>query len=720
MNIDSYTIDIIKCLESSAEKCVPYTRPKMGKKTVKRKSVPGWVDLVKPQQEKAKFWYQIWHSADKPRAGQLFNIMRFTRNQFRYARRKCLKAVETIKRDRFIEASMKGDRDLFEELNKIKKSNRMGPSKMDGKSNADDIADHFGEIYKTIYNREGSEEPLKNLFDEVSSNCRSGDLDVVDKVNGSLIKRIVKEKLKSSKTDPEFDITTDALKNSPDSLYNSIASILRSMLIHGHVTLELLVCAIIPLIKDKNGKDDDSSNYRGIALSSLFLKIFDWVILLLFDEELKTDQNQFGFETGSSTSMCSWTVIEVVNYFSRKGSPVFAALLDYRKAFDYVNHVKMFQNLIKRKVNIIFIRLMVFIYLYQRCYIKWQASRSYSFGVTNGTRQGSIFSPRGGFNTYLDPMLESLRRSGYGCTIGTHFFGVVAYADDVLILATSVQGLQKMVNLCQKHAEDNDLVFSTDPDPKKSKTMCIAFNCSNKESLAPVKLNDDNLPWVSQAKHIGNYLHEDGTSDLDLRVKKGIFIHSAMELNQEFSSLPSDIRMKLNKLYNSHFSGSSIWKLESEEASHLFGSWNKNIKLIYDLPWATHRWVLEEITRCNLKLMLYSRFIKFLNAIHKSSKPFVKHMLAVAGSDVRSVTGSNIRSILVNTGVQVIPGVIQAATVKGLTLCKVPDGEQWKVPLLHSLLAVRAGDFEIAFDDDDQDDEVQEIGNDILWHICTS
>ena len=210
--------------------------------------------------------------------------------------------------------------------------------------------------------------------------------------------------------------------------------------------------------------------------------------------------------------MCSWTVIEVVNYFSRKGSPVFAALLDYRKAFDYVNHVKMFQNLIKRKVNIIFIRLMVFIYLYQRCYIKWQASRSYSFGVTNGTRQGSIFSPRGGFNTYLDPMLESLRRSGYGCTIGTHFFGVVAYADDVLILATSVQGLQKMVNLCQKHAEDNDLVFSTDPDPKKSKTMCIAFNCSNKESLAPVKLNDDNLLWVSQAMHIGNYLHEDVTS----------------------------------------------------------------------------------------------------------------------------------------------------------------------------------------------------------------
>jgi hypothetical protein len=86
------------------------------------------------------------------------------------------------------------------------------------------------------------------------------------------------------------------------------------------------------------------------------LKILDWVVLILFDKELKTDQNQFGFEAGSSTTMCSWTVVEVVNYFSRKGSPVYAALLDYRKAFDYVNHVKMFRNLISRNINLVFIR----------------------------------------------------------------------------------------------------------------------------------------------------------------------------------------------------------------------------------------------------------------------------------------------------------------------------------------------------------------------------
>ena len=176
--------------------------------------------------------------------------------------------------------------------------------------------------------------------------------------------------------------------------------------------------------------------------------------------------------------------------------------------------------------------------------------------------------------------------------------------------------------------------------------------------------------------------------------------------------------MRLNLLYNSHFSGSSIWRFEGADAGHLFSSWNKNVKLIYDLPWATHRWILEEITGCNLKIMLFARFVKFLNAILKSTKPAVKFLLSVAAADVRSLTGSNMRSILLNTGVVVTPGVTQAATVKKQTLFPVPEAEEWKVPLLHSLLAVRAGEFEIMFDDE----EIQEIEivDDILGNICTS
>ena len=106
-----------------------------------------------------------------------------------------MKAVEAVKRDKFIEASLKGDKDMFEELRKIKKSGNSGLSKMDGKTNEDDIADHFGEIYKNIYNRDGSDEPLKNLFDEVSANCSHHDLADLDKVTGELIIKCFKSLL---------------------------------------------------------------------------------------------------------------------------------------------------------------------------------------------------------------------------------------------------------------------------------------------------------------------------------------------------------------------------------------------------------------------------------------------------------------------------------------------------------------------------------------------
>ena len=78
------------------------------------------------------------------------------------------------------------------------------------------------------------------------------------------------------------------------------------------------------------------------TLSSLFLIFFDWVVLILFDRELVCDENQFEFESERSTVMCTWAAVEIINYFTSRGTPVYACLLDYRKSFDLVNHVKMF------------------------------------------------------------------------------------------------------------------------------------------------------------------------------------------------------------------------------------------------------------------------------------------------------------------------------------------------------------------------------------------
>ena len=111
-------------METAAETHIPYTRAKQNssKKKPERKTIPGWNEMVKPQKETARFWYHVWLSAEKPHHGELFNIMRHTRNQFRYAKRKCINAVENIKREKFIEASLKGDKNLIEEFKKFSHS----------------------------------------------------------------------------------------------------------------------------------------------------------------------------------------------------------------------------------------------------------------------------------------------------------------------------------------------------------------------------------------------------------------------------------------------------------------------------------------------------------------------------------------------------------------------------------------------------------------------
>ena len=131
-----------------------------------------------------------------------------------------------------------------------------------------------------------------------------------------------------------------------------------------------------------------------------------------------------------------------------------------------------------------------------------------------------------------------------------------------------------------------------------------------------------------------------------------------------------------------------------------------------------YRWILEEITGKSLKLMLLKRFMKFVSSMLKTKKPFLKFLLSTVAADVRSVTGSNLRSIQLNTGVQVTPGQTLVSSIKKKVLQEVPVGEEWKVPLFHSLLEIRSGEFKLEFDEDDIADN--EIVDDVLLHVCTS
>ena len=94
----------------------------------------------------------------------------------------------------------------------------------------------------------------------------------------------------------------------------------RSWLIHGTVTTSLLACAFLPLLKNALKDPADTGSYRAIAGSSILLKLFDKVVLLLWGHLLSSDSLQFGYKVGTSTTQCSWLVSEVVGHFLRSGT----------------------------------------------------------------------------------------------------------------------------------------------------------------------------------------------------------------------------------------------------------------------------------------------------------------------------------------------------------------------------------------------------------------
>ena len=177
--------------------------------------------------------------------------------------------------------------------------------------------------------------------------------------------------MKPNKGDVTGEYTSDAILNAPDILFKLLANVFRSWLVHGTVTVSLLACAFLPLLKNSLKNPADVSSYRAIAGSSLLLKLFDQVVLVLWGHLLQSDTLQFGYRPGYSTTQCSWFVMETASYFIRKKTPVIITLLDCTMAFDKCRFDILFGKLLERRLPPVVLRVLVFVYQEQYAWVKW-------------------------------------------------------------------------------------------------------------------------------------------------------------------------------------------------------------------------------------------------------------------------------------------------------------------------------------------------------------
>ena len=235
--------------------------------------------------------------------------MKKTRNRYHYEIRRGKKLADNLKKDALVKACIENNGNIFDIIKKTRRTASTSPSAIDGITNG--IADRFANIYESLYNSVEDKEERNNMRIKIEKCIDVSSIADVKKITPAVVAEAI-GRLKNDKTDPVLEFNSDCLKNAPPIISEMLAAVFRYFLIHGHISSFLLISSIIPLVKDKLGDTTSSDNYRSIAVSSLILKVFDWVILILLGDHLKTDELQFGFLEKTSTSMCTWLMIETI------------------------------------------------------------------------------------------------------------------------------------------------------------------------------------------------------------------------------------------------------------------------------------------------------------------------------------------------------------------------------------------------------------------------
>ena len=197
------------------------------------------------------------------------------------------------------------------------------------------------------------------------------------------------------------------------------------------------------------------------------------------------------------------------------------------------------------------------------------------------------------------------------------------------------------------------------------------------------------LPWVDQLKHLGNHISNSMDGNLlDMKVKRASYIYKNNSLVQEFHFAHPLTKVQLNNIYNTHFTGSQLWKIGSREYEKFEATYNRSVKVMFDLPVATHRYFIQPISGFpHMSRSLVRRYLSFIVKVKESNKVALKELLNIVQKDVRMTTGSNLRNIMILAGVNRIDD-LEAAKVD-FDYHPVNGGDEWRIDFVRELVDVQ-------------------------------
>ena len=643
--------NIVSSLVKACKDSIPTSKFKS-----KSKVIPGWNDNVEHYFRVALFWHKLWVEKGRPDEGIFANIRRETRAEYHKARKLVIKNKGIIQSEKLAESLVNDSPNKFwKNVKKNCKSNNHLPSKVDNMQDPKNISDLFKDKFDTLFNCISySNDDLNEVMDDIDRSINDSCSDVSNALifsPDSVSKAI--RKLKLGKHDGSLPLTSDNILHSTDILNGHLALLFSVMVRHGFSPDGMLIGTMVPLPKGRWNLSN-SSNYRAITISSLFGKILDNLILEKEASNLMTNDLQFSFKPGLSTTMCSTMVRDTISYFVHKNSTVYGLVLDATKAFDRLNYCKLFKILLSRNVNPLICRLLLFMYINQTLRVRWGNTYSDSFSVSNGVKQGGVISPIF-FCVYMDGLISELIASGVGCWMGSVYAGAPAYADDFKLLAPSILALNIMLDICIKYAEKYDVIFN-------DKSQLIVFNAINNDDPPPViKINGKQVEAVDSITHLGHTINANIFKCDTSRCIRDFYSQSNSFLGN-FSKITSKMRNYLFFKYCSSFYGSQFLPIYNDSMNDVIRAWHVVVRRVWRVPWRTHCNFLPHLAGVMPpELSFAKRAIQFSNSVINSKNKVVNMITGMGRYGKHSILGANIRHL----------------TAKYELKCKVIDSK-WK------------------------------------------
>ena len=259
----------------------------------------------------------------------------------------------------------------------------------------------------------------------------------------------------------------------------------------------------------KKGGVTDPGNYRGLAIGSALPKLFSLILLKRLTNYMASktflSPNQIGFMKGSTTSDHIFLLQTIIEKFVKKNkNKLYAAFIDFRKAYDRVSRDKLLYRLKTLGINGTFLKNIESMYKQTFYSIKLKNGHLEAISSNLGLKQGCPLSPML-FNLYIDDVGCIFDQQCDAIPISDIYLNHFLYADDLVLLSQSRPGLQNCLNKLHQFTETKGLTISID----KSKT--IIFNTTGKREKESFTLNETKLESVQSFCYLGFEVKASGT-----------------------------------------------------------------------------------------------------------------------------------------------------------------------------------------------------------------